>query len=206
MSVHLAKKILAFFILVICVGCANLPQPQQNLVLCDQQQCQPMNASQSNALFTKLHSLFQINNGRASICTADAKSHACQKPRVCHFVLGGILPGNGCADQLNFSKIQVISTHQLAMQADMPLKFIGTPVICKSAEALFTLNTKQQLSLTLSPHFCSWMVMGAMTAQLDFQIDWINFDTNQLGGYWSHTVKGTGNGRGSGYMILQLSN
>lgn len=47
--------------------------------------------------------------------------------------------------------------------------------------------------------------MGVMTAQLDFHIDWIDLDSYQIGGYWAHSVKGTGNGRGSGYMILTFS-
>lgn len=199
------KKILALLTIISCVGCANLPQnTNQQLLICDQGQCHSNSSSDADQLLNKLHKLLESNSGKATICSADAVTHQCQKPRVCYFVLGGILPGNGCANQLIFKNIKS-SNKQLLMQTHMPLKFIGTPVNCKIADANLTLESRQTLSLKLSPHFCSWMAMGVMTAELNFHIDWVNLDTGELGGKWFHRVKGTGNGKGSGYMILQFS-
>lgn len=199
------KKILllVFIGCINLIGCAHSPKPStiNHLTICEQNTCSSQSPEKT---FDQLQTLLQTNSGKATICSADANQHSCQKPKVCHFVLGGILPGTGCASSLDFSDIKRVD-QQLSMRADMPLKFWGTPVVCKTADALITTNS-DHLLLRLEPHFCSWMVMGVMTATLDFHIDWINLDTNEIGGYWHHSVSGTGNGRGSGYMIMQFSN
>ena len=198
------KTILLVLISSLCLmSCAHSPKstPINDLTICEQGKC---SSQVSTTALDQLQSLLQTHSGKATICSADANQHKCHKPKVCHFVLGGILPGTGCASSLQLSDITRVD-QQLTMQADMPLTFWGTPVVCKTADAVIT-NNSNQLSLTLKPHLCSWMVMGVMTAKLDFHIDWINLDTNEIGGYWHHSVSGTGNGRGSGYMIMQLSN
>lgn len=197
------KILLLLFISFNLISCAHSPTPSKvtGLTICEQSKCSSQSPTKT---LDQLQTLLQTNSGKATICSADANRHLCTKPKVCHFVLGGILPGNGCANSLHFSEVKRID-QQLSMQADMPLKFWGTPVVCKTADALLT-NSPDHLSLTLKPHICSWMVMGVMTAKLEFHINWINLDTNEIGGYWHHSVSGTGNGRGSGYMIMQFSN
>ncbi|RYY73600.1 MAG: hypothetical protein EOO52_16420 [Gammaproteobacteria bacterium] len=90
------------------------------------------------------------------------------------------------------------------MTTKMPLTFIGTPVQCTTAASIFSVNSSSDISLQLKPHFCSWMVVGAMTVQLHFAVESINLDNGEIGGYWKHTVRGTGNGNGSGYMLLKF--
>jgi hypothetical protein len=48
------------------------------------------------------------------------------------------------------------------------------------------------------------MVVGTMSATFNFAVDSLDFNRGEIGGYWSHAVSGTGNGRGSGYAILQF--
>jgi hypothetical protein len=202
------KKILLLVLIssASLISCTHSTKPSgiNDLTICEQGKC---SSQPSTNAIDKLQHLFQTHSDKdkATLCSADADQHKCHKPKVCHFVLGGILPGSGCASSLSFADVKRVDQQLITMKADMPLKFWGTPVVCKTAEALLT-NNANQLSLTLKPHICNWMVMGFMTAKLDFHINWINLDTNEIGGYWHHSVSGTGNGRGSGYMIMQFSN
>jgi hypothetical protein len=43
-----------------------------------------------------------------------------------------------------------------------------------------------------------------MTTSFSFAIDLIDFDNARLGGYWQHSVTGTGNGGGQGYTLIQF--
>lgn len=157
-------------------------------------------------LLQSFEQLLQINaDEKVPMCKAEPKTRTCVSTKVCHFVLGGILPGSGCANYLTFSEINKNAQNtQLNMKTKMPLTFIGTPVQCTTASSTLTLSSITDVQLHLQPHFCSWMVMGVMTAQLNFSVAWINVDTGEIGGYWKHSVKGTGNGSGSGYMMLKF--
>jgi hypothetical protein len=43
-----------------------------------------------------------------------------------------------------------------------------------------------------------------MSATFNFAVESIDLSHGQIGGDWSHAVKGTGNGRGSGYALLKF--
>ena len=209
-------KILFFVIILLSThlfltGCASTLKPQapNTLYLCSGGQCGPASQQYSTAsLLQGLAELLQINaDEKVPMCNADPKTRTCTSNKVCHFVLGGILPGSGCAKNLIFSTINNDGqSPQITMKTKMPLTFIGTPVQCTTATSTLTVNSNNDISLHLQPHFCSWMVVGAMTAQLNFNVESINLDKGEIAGYWKHSVTGTGNGRGSGYLILRFPN
>lgn len=207
-------KILSLACTFLCVsmllgGCTSTAtQTATNTIdLCSGDTC--ISAAQQYSgeqLLQSFEQLLRINaDAKVPMCKADPKTRTCVSTKVCHFVLGGILPGSGCAKHLIFSDINNNTQNtQLNMKTKMPLTFIGTPVQCTTASSTLTLNSITDIQLHLQPHFCSWMVMGAMTAQLDFSVAWINVDTGVIGGYWKHSVKGTGNGSGAGFMLLKF--
>ncbi len=160
-----------------------------------------------DAVLQDLHQLLLANEGLVvSMCEGDKTSRLCKSHHVCHFVLGGILPGNGCSKSLTFSNVEwQEASADISMQTKMPLTFIGTPVKCVIAPSTISVNTEDGIRLELQPHFCSWMVVGAMTAKLELSVESINIERGEIAGYWKHSVTGTGNGRGSGYLILKFS-
>ena len=190
-------------------GCTSTAMPKNvnTIYLCADNTCKsPAQPYSADQLLQGFEQLVQTNaNEKVLMCKADPKTRSCTSTKVCHFVLGGIIPGSGCSKYLVFSEINKnAQSTQLTMKTKMPLTFIGTPVQCTTAASTFTLNSITDIQLHVRPHFCSWMVMGAMTAQLQFSVESINVDTGEIGGYWEHSVKGTGNGSGSGYMMLKF--
>ncbi len=191
------------------IGCASgKPQtPTKQIYVCSGSKCERAEQRYSaDQLLQGFKELLQANaNAQVPMCNADPKTRACKSPKVCHFVLGGLLPGNGCSNTLEFSEINKEELGaQLTMKTKMPLTFIGTPVQCATASSTLTVNSVKDINVNIKPHFCSWMVVGAMTVQLNFDVESINLDRGEIGGYWKHTVRGTGNGSGSGYMVLKF--
>ena len=43
-----------------------------------------------------------------------------------------------------------------------------------------------------------------MTTTFSFAVESVDLDRGRLGGYWAHAVAGTGNGKGSGYAVIQF--
>ena len=190
-------------------GCAAIPQ--QNAVkevrVCGAEDCDTTGHKYSaGQLLAGFRQLLKANEGeKVTICDSDPKTHICESVGICQFVLGGILPGNGCAESIAFSEVaKGKHADQLSLKADMPLTFIWTPVVCKATEATLSVHYPDEIFIEFQSRFCSWMVVGTMSATFNFAVDSIDLNRGQIGGYWSHAVSGTGNGRGSGYAILQF--
>lgn len=202
--VALSTLLLALFV-TSCSSSKVLKNPVTMVSMCSGGKCQ--SGTQTNQqLLNSFYELIKANNQQQiPICSADAKTHTCKSEKVCYFVLGGLLPGNGCAENLQFNDAEKskVST-QMTMKTVMPLSFIGTTVRCDSAATTLSIQSTNQIAIELEPYHCSWMVMGQMKARFSFFVDWIDQDRGHIGGHWNHSVAGTGNGSGSGYAILKF--
>ena len=199
--------IISSFFITSCSSNKALQNPVKEVTVCSAAKCLPATQTYSSEKLLRIfQELIKANDAqKIPICSADAKSHTCKSEKVCYLVLGGLLPGNGCAENLIFSEIESSNTEpQINMKTVMPLSFIGTNVSCASAETRLSIKSANEISIELKPYHCSWMVMGQMRASFSFFVDWIDKDRGQVGGHWNHSVAGTGNGRGSGYAILKF--
>ncbi|MDO8988692.1 MAG: hypothetical protein Q7U91_03580 [Sideroxyarcus sp.] len=209
MNMHRRSLWLAAAAVFLFSGCAALPQQSavKEVRVCSAGDCDKAGQKLSAAqMLSGFRQLMQANAGeKVTICDSDPNTRACESVGICQFVLGGILPGNGCADSIVFSEIaEGKQSDQLSVKADMPLTFIWTPVYCAATPATLTVRSADEISLEFEPRFCSWMVVGTMSATFNFAVDSVDPTQGRISGYWSHAVSGTGNGRGSGYAILQF--
>ena len=202
----LMSTALAFFL----VGCStNKPQhnPVKEVLVCTEAKCKSISQKYTpEQLLNELQQLTKANTAQnIPICAADAKTNTCTGKKVCYFVLGGLLPGNGCAESLMFNDVEKgKATTQINMKTVMPLSFIGTNVSCDAAVTTLSVKSTNDIAIELEPYHCSWMVMGQMKAKFSFFVDRIDTDSGQISGHWNHSVAGTGNGKGSGYAILKF--
>jgi len=190
-------------------GCAAIPQQHnvKEVHICNAADCDTASHKYSaGQLLTGFQQLLKTNEGeKVAICDSDPKTRTCKSAGFCQFVLGGILPGNGCAQSIVFSEIaKGNQTGQLSLKADMPLTFIWTPVYCAVVPATLSVHSPNEISIEFQPRYCNWMAVGNMTATFEFAVESIDLNHGQISGYWSHAVQGTGNGRGSGYMVLKF--
>lgn len=200
--------------LTICLLLGNSPSyakdPEiNNINLCIGGQCQlAEQLYNKETLLNQFQQLLKANEGlQVNFCKAENRDNKCTTAKVCHFVLGGIIPGNGCSQGMTFKEPELNpQSAEITMKADMPLTFIGTPLVCTTAASSVSVRSMNDMTLELKSHFCSWMAVGAMSAKFNIRIDSINFDKGEIGGYWKHSVKGTGMGSGSGYVVLQFPN
>lgn len=194
---------------LLLAGCTALPQQSsvKEVHICDAADCETAASKYSAAqLLAGLQQLLKANEGeKVTIYSSNPKTRACESVGACQFVLGGIFPGNGCSDSMVFSEIGMgKQADQIDLKASMPLTFIWTPVYCATTAATLSVRSPDEISLEFQPRFCSWMAVGPMTATFNLAVESIDLNHGQIGGYWSHAVKGGGNGRGSGYLVLKF--
>lgn len=206
MGMHRWSLLLAAALLL--AGCTAIPQQHavKAVHICGAEDCAADHKYSVGQLRTGFQQLLKANEGeKVTICDSDPETRACKSVGICQFVLGGVLPGNGCADNIVFSEIATgDKTGQVNLKADMPLTFIWTPVRCVMATAILTVQSADEIFMEFQPRYCNWMAVGNMTATFNFAVESIDLSHGQIGAYWSHAVKGTGIGRGSGYMLLKF--
>lgn len=193
-------------------GCAAVPQQDaaNPVRVCDAAHCEAAKHSHSTEqLLAGFQQLLKVNKGeKVTICNSNPKTQACESVGVCYFVLGGIIPGNGCARSIVFNEVttgaSMGSGGQISLKANMPLTFIWTPVICASMTGALAVRSANDISFDFESYYCNWMVVGNMTATFKFVVESVDLTQGQVGGYWSHGVKGTGIGKGAGYALLQF--
>lgn len=194
---------------LLVAGCAAMPQQHnvKEVRICNAADCDAASQKYSvGQLLNGFAQLLKTNEGEnVTICSSNPKTRACESVGFCYFVLGGILPGNGCSKSIAFREIAIAGQQgQISLKANMPLTFIWTPVVCDTMTGTFSVDSPDEISLEFRPYYCNWMVVGNMSATFNFAVESIDLSHGQISGYWSHAVKGTGNGRGSGYVVLQF--
>lgn len=190
-------------------ACTAIPQQQavKTVHVCTATDCGSADQKYSTAqLLAGLQRLLKENEGApVTVCNSDPTTRTCGSVGFCYFVLGGILPGNGCAKSIVFSEIAISpNSDQLSLKAKMPLTFIWTPVSCDTMTGTLSVRAPDEISIEFKPYYCNWMKVGPMTATFNVAVESLDLSRGQIGVYLSHAVKGGGNGRGSGYVELKF--
>ena len=203
------SSLLAAAAALLVAGCAGTPQQYlvKEVNICAAEKCDAATAKYSGAqLLAGFQQLLKLSEGsKVAICDADPTTRACKTVGICHLVLGGIIPGNGCAEEVVFSEIAMSKqAGQISLKANMPRTFIGTPLTCATMTGTLSVRSADEISLDFEPYYCNWMVVGNMIATFNFAVESLDLDRGQIGGYWRDKVEGTGNGSGSGYAVLKF--
>jgi hypothetical protein len=154
-----------------------------------------------------LDRLFRANDGAGmKFCSADPGTFVCKRDDVGYFVLGGlVLPGRGSSSSGKVSEVRIdAASRSLRYVMLMNLRFLGVPLLCAPHGAVLAVRSVDDIVITDNPYLCNWMAVGIMTASFSFVVESVDLDNGRLGGYWTHGVTGTGNGRGRGYAVIEF--
>jgi hypothetical protein len=193
----------------LATGCAAVPQQDKvkEVRLCSAADCEAAAHKYSaEELAAGLRHLLKANEGETvTICASEPKTRACQSVGVCYLVIGGFIPGNGCAKNIVFSEIAAPDpAGQVSLKANMPLSFIWLPAPCTTTAGLLAVRSTNEISFQFQPSLCAVMGTGVFKATFSVAVDSLDLKNGRISGYWSHASAGTGNGRGSGYAVLQF--
>ena len=101
------KRMMMVAAALLIAGCASAPQKiaVREVNVCSGDECDTSghkyNAEQ---LLAGFHQLLKANEGqKVTVCDSDPKTRACESVGVCHLVIGGFSPGNGCVESIVFS-------------------------------------------------------------------------------------------------------
>jgi len=210
-SVPVCMSILLLIMLAAgLAGCATASRavPMQSVRVCAAGECSEVGQRCSvEQILQALDQLFQANDGaEITLCSSDPETHVCTGDDIGYLVLGGfVIPGRGAAKSGKLSQFELdAETQSIRYVMSLDLRFLGIPLLCSDHNGRLTANSERGIAMTGESYLCNWMAVGIMTASFSFEIDLIDFDKGQLGGYWRHSVTGTGNGRGEGYALIEL--
>ncbi|WP_283742954.1 hypothetical protein [Sideroxydans sp. CL21] len=209
MGTHRGLFLVASAAAFLITGCTAIPQQHavKEVHICDTEDCNStIHKYTAGQLLTGFQKLLKANEDKqVKICESDPKTHACKSVGICQFVLGGLIPGSGCAEHIVFSETAIGNqTGKISLKANMPLTFLWTPVSCETTTVILSVHTPDEIYMDFKPRYCNWMMVGNMSATFNFAVESLDLGRGQIGGYWSHAVTGSGNGRGSGYAVLSF--
>ena len=195
---------------VLLAGCASAPQlfEVKAVYVCAAEECgqagQRFSAAQ---MLQALHRLLRANEGQQyKVCASDAKTRNCDREGVGYFVMGGPIPGRGAQASGKISSPTLdAGTQSVNYRISPDLTFNGIALACVEHDARIIVRSADEIAMEDTPYYCNWMAVGNMTATFSFAVESVDLDRGRLGGYWSHAVAGTGNGRGDGYAIIQFA-
>ena len=158
---------------LLVAACTAIPQQQavKTVHVCTAADCGSADQTYSTAqLLAGFQQLLKENEGEpVTICNSDPTTRTCESVGFCYFVLGGILPGNGCAKSIVFNEIAISpNSDQLSLKAKMPLTFIWTPVACDTMTGTLSVHSPNEISIEFQPYYCNWMVVGNMDCHFEF--------------------------------------
>ena len=197
------------FVCGFLAGCAGAPQLYEvkSIYVCATEECgqagQKFSAAQ---MLRALHKLLAANDGQEyKVCSSDPKTRNCESEGVGYFVMGGPIPGRGgqASGRVSAAVLEA-ATQTVNYRMSTNLTFNGTPLACVEHDSKLTVRSADEISIEDTPYYCNWMGVGNMTTTFSFAVESVDFDRGRLGGYWAHAVAGTGNGRGSGYAVIQF--
>ena len=196
-------------VVVLFAGCAGAPQLYEvkTVYVCAAEECgQAGQKYSAGQMLRALQKLFALNDDQEyKVCASDPKTRNCESEGVGYFVMGGPIPGRGgqASGKTTAAKLDA-ATQTLRFRMSSNLTFNGVPLACAEHDSQITVRSSDEISLEDTPYYCNWMAVGNMTTTFSFAVESVDLDRGRLGGYWAHAVAGTGNGRGSGYAVIQF--
>lgn len=194
---------------VLLAGCAGAPQLYEvkSVYVCAAEECGQAGQRYSSAqMLRALHKLIGANDGQEyKVCASDPKTRNCESEGVGYFVMGGPIPGRGAQNAGKMSSPALdMATQSVGYRMSSSLTFNGIPLACAEHDSKVIVRSADEIAIEDTPYFCNWLAVGNMTTTFSFAVEAVDLDRGRLGGYWAHAVAGTGNGRGSGYAVIQF--
>jgi hypothetical protein len=201
------RSLLMMLACIALAGCAGAPQLYKvdSVYVCAAEECaQAGQRYKADQMLDGLHRLFVLNDGQdLKICSSDKKTRTCESSSICHFVMGGPIPGAGCGLSMKIGQAVLESAQRrIRTQSTHFNTFIGIPLVCASSGVSISVASPDEITWEDDPHYCNWMAVGNMTETFAIAVESVDFDRGIVGGYWTHAVAGTGSGSGSGYLVL----
>ncbi|HPK53738.1 MAG TPA: caspase family protein, partial [Smithellaceae bacterium] len=203
------KKIKLLLIIIIVSatwGCATLPL--KDAVLCENKRCDVVQSiAQRQEILGKLYNMLKNNLHRdIDLYQTEPEKRDLLKRGFGFYLQGGPIPGWAIVHSIKFTDILYIDREnfEIKFKVDPHMTWNGTPVFSTATEGSLTLQENNQIKYEAT-YFVSWMVVGTSAWKHEMLFDYIDFDKNMLGSFYS--IGGGGPlcvGSGSGYSIAKF--
>jgi len=193
-------------VLFITWGCATLPS--RDVSLCENKRCEVIKSSaQKQELLGKLYNLLKNNLNRdIDLYQTDPQNREQSKKGIGYYVQGGPMPGWAVVRSIKFTDILYVDREnfEIKFKVDPDVTWNAMPVFTAATEGTLTVKDINRIEYSAT-YFGSWMVVGTSAWKHEMMIDYIDFDKNLMGSFFS--IGGGGPlcvGGGSGYTVAKF--
>ncbi len=190
------------------VVCLTQPVVANPLTVCRQGQCAPAQYSLSTEqLYDYTNALFEANIGQdITFCQANPMTKSCYQPDMIVSVASPViqsdvrLPKAGLLDAKKGT-----NPNTLSAILDMEVEANGTYPSCESVHSIVDVHSADKISITGYPFKCAFTNTSDTVFNLNFDVDFVDFDTGKIGAFYTLDARQAMVGDGSGYVILTMA-
>ncbi|MGN1062804.1 MAG: hypothetical protein ACI4QM_00565, partial [Alphaproteobacteria bacterium] len=187
---------------------AYATQNDASLVICRGQQCADVKYTMTAPyLFNTLTDLFSKNIGKeVLLCEADVISHRCYQP-----ALNMQAASNTTRVDLSIPSADIVDAkpdkNKLILNTifDFNVKANDTQPQCESAAGQLIVTQADAVSLTLNGLKCAFTATGSSDMNMNFVVDYIDFDYGTIGAYYALGAAQVMRGGKTGYALLRFT-
>ncbi len=187
-------------------GCATL-QPR-DVNLCEDKRCDIVKSqAQRQELLGKLYNLLKNNlNIDINLFQTDPQNREMTKQGVGFYLQGGPIPGWCVFHSVKFTDILYVDREnfEIKFKVDPKATWNLMPVFSAETEGTLSITEDNQIKYSAT-YFVSWMAVGTSVWKHEMMLDYIDFDKNLMGAFYS--IGGGGPlcvGGGSGYSVAKF--
>lgn len=179
-----------------------------SLVICRGQQCADVKYTMTAPyLFNTITDLFNKNIGKEILfCDADASSHRCFQPAL-------IMDANSNTTlaRLSIPSAEVLDAKPVQNQSvlaailDFDVSANDTHPNCEAALANVIVKSADTVSMTVNGLKCAFTTTGASDMNMNFVVDYIDFDYGTIGAYYTLGSGQVMRGGKSGYALMRFT-
>lgn len=186
---------------------ARVQTPKSSVLVCRAHQCALAEYSMTREfLFNKLENLFEKNSGKAVLlCDADPTARVCYNSALEMPADSRIVPTRTRIPTATIVDAKLEDNLHLNLILDFKVFVNQTKPRCQAAAARLSVPFVDKVLLSVPEFGCDLTASGTTKFNMNYHIDYVDFDYGVLGAYYTIGVGEVFRGGKTGYMLMRFT-
>lgn len=190
---------------VLLSSCASRPQlyKVESVYVCAAEECgQAAQHYGVEQMLAGLRELLATNAEQEfKFCESDPKTRTCLSEGFCYFGQG-LFPAWGCVKSGTLVRPSFDNIgNRVHFQSKLNMRVLGIPAPCLVHAVTIAAQSIDEIAWEDESFYCTFTGVR-FKSTFNIAVDSVDFDRGIIGGYWTSSAVGAGNGAGSGYGIV----
>lgn len=189
------------------VASANVQPSPSSVLVCRGHQCAVAEYSMTREfLFNKFQELFNKNRNRqVLLCEADPNLRFCYNQALEIDVASGMVPTKVTLPSMTVVDDKLSKDLNLDLILDYNVRAGKIKPKCQSARSHLSVPFVDKIQLNVPEFFCDMSASGNTVINMNYHIDYVDFDYGILGAYYTIGFGGVFRGGKNGYMLMRFT-